>query len=486
MIGVGERGFVVAGDGLGSAADRVVLRDVVGIFRGEGALHEEERFLRHAVVAVAVGVVAQLLDVVALGVERILANLLPRVRALLFLGGDLFPHFLVLAARIGIAHEFFEALFRMIAHDEFFELFVDAAVVEVGDACAGRGGKMPAVEGSVVVERLGNAACDEVGVLRRVVVVGIPVGREELFTVDEDIRAVFDGHMPHAVIRHHGGEALDALVHGGMVVVVRCIGILEGVLVLADVLRLVCQVVGHACHGGRTAAGVEARRRHEVEASLVRLKLARQRHVLGDGVADDGIELLPVEIVRRRADGDSRIRFGDGLGVVLRAVLAKAVRHLVAEDSGELVLIVVQRTHEAAIHRDVVGRIAGGIEGVTCGHAPQEGQGVDRERVFAVLCELSENAVDDLAVKRVLVLAVFLHVLLEAADLVVDVVADGEHFLERALVGEEAADGGHADHHGVERRRLGGCRKGKGQRKRRGGHEAGEDGGAELFPDLHG
>ena len=167
-------------------------------------------------------------------------------------------------------------------------------------------------------------------------------------------------------------------------------------------------------------------------------------------------------------------------------MLAKAVRHLVAEDSGELVFVVVQRTHEAAVHRDVVGRIAGGIEGVARGHAPQEGQGVDRERVFAVLCDLAEHAVDDLAVKGVLVLAVFLHVLLESADLVVDVVADGEHFLERALVGEEAADGGHADHHGIECRRLDPHRKGKGQRKRRGGHEAGEDSGTELFPDLHG
>ena len=292
--------------------------------------------------------------------------------------------------------------------------------------------------------------------------------------------------MPHAVIRHHGGEALDALLHGGVVVVVRCIGILEGILVLADVLRLVCQVVGHACHGGRAAAGVEARRRHEVEASLVRLKLARQCHVLGDGVADDGIELLPVEVVRRRADGDSRIRFGDGLGVVLRAVLPKAVRHLVAEDGGKLVFVVVQRTHETAVHRDVVGRIAGGIEGRARSHAPQEGQGVDGERVFAVLCDLAEHAVDDLAVEGVLVLAVFLHVLFEPADLVVDVVADGKHFLERALVGEEAADGGHADHHGIERRRLSPRRKGKVRRERCDAQEAGKNGGAKFFPDLHG
>ena len=102
-----------------------------------------------------------------------------------------------------------------------------------------------------------------------------------------------------------------------------------------------------------------------------------------------------------------------------------------------------------------------------------------------MLCDPAEHAVDDLAVERVLVLAVLFHVLLDSADLVVDVVADGEHLLERALVGEEAAESGYADQHGVERRRLGPRRKGKLRRERHGGHEAGEDGGTEFFPALH-
>ena len=98
-----------------------------------------------------------------------------------------------------------------------------------------------------------------------------------------------------------------------------------------------------------------------------------------------------------------------------------------------------------------------------------------------MLRDPAEHAVDDFAVGRVLVLAVLFQVLLQAADLVVDVVADGEHLLERALVGEEAADGGHADHHRVERGRFDGCRMGQ----LRGAQEAGEDGGAEFLPDLH-
>ena len=476
-----DGGFVVAGDGLGSAADRVVLGDVVGISRSEGAFHEEERFFRHAVVAVAIGVVAELLHIVAFGIERLFADLLPGVAAFFLCGGDFFAHFLVLGAGVGGAHESLQSFFRMIAHDELLEFFVDAVLVEVGDVPAGRVGELPAVEGGMVVEGLGEAAGDEVGVFRRIVVVGVPVRREQLFAVDQDVRAVFDGHMPHAVCRHHAGETFDALLHGGMVVVVRRVGIFGGVVVLVDVLRFIGQVVGHARHGGRAAAGVEARRRHEMEAAFVRFHLARQRDVLGDGVADDGVELLPVEVVCRRADGDSCIRFGDGFGVVLRAVLAEAVRHLVAENGGQLVFVVVQGAHEAAVHRDVVGRIAGGVEGFGCGHAPEEGQGVDGERVFAVLRDLAEHAVDDFAVGRVLVLAVLFQVLLQAADLVVDVVADGEHFLERALVGEEAADGGHADHHRVERGRFDRCCMGQ----LCGAQEAGEDGGAEFLPDLH-
>ena len=97
-----------------------------------------------------------------------------------------------------------------------------------------------------------------------------------------------------------------------------------------------------------------------------------------------------------------------------------------------------------------------------------------------MLGETCEHGVDDGAVFFILFLAVRLHILLEPADLVVDIDADGQHFLERAVIGQEASDDRHADHHGVERGGLSRC-----STQRHCCQKGGSYGQADFFRGFH-
>ena len=241
--------------------------------------------------------------------------------------------------------------------------------------------------------------------------------------------------MACAVGRHELREFFFAQVGVRVVVVVFLVFVLrvEG-LVLERVLRLVGEIIGHARHGSRTAAGVEPRARHEVESSDIGIVLRGQRDVFRDGVVREAGELVPVHEVRVHIQEAHAVVLGDGLRVVVCAVLLEAVRELVAENGGDLVGIAVQSAHEAPVDRDVIRRVAGRVEYLAVVDAPDKRERVVLQRVVRVVHEAVHDLVDDGDVVRVAVTAVLLEVLLAALYLRMDVVAHGEHRGERRLV----------------------------------------------------
>ena len=220
-----------------------------------------------------------------------------------------------------------------------------------------------------------SARC-KIGILRAVVIILIGPRRcEKRRPVDADRLAVRNGHMSRTVIGHKPRQLRLAAFRRGVIgkVVLRQI-LLRRILILRKVLRHIGQVVAHAGHRRRTAAGIEPRARHDVESALVGLVLRGQSDVLCDGVAHERIEFIPIHQAHIHVEKAESIELRRRLRVVVRAVLADAVRHLVPEHGGEFVNIAVQPLNQTAVDAHIVRRIACGIKDRTVIDRPREGE----------------------------------------------------------------------------------------------------------------
>ena len=343
---------------------------------------------------------------------------------------------------IRLLHELLQAAAEIACGHEMAQRPVDAVIRQEGDTALAVRAEVPACKRVIVMEGLGQAARDIVGILDCIVVViARPVRREEFLPVNIDSLAILDRHMTAAVIRHHLRQALLAQLR------LRVIGerllplrLFVEVLVFEHIARLIRQVIGHAVHGRRRAARVEAGARHDVEAACISLVLRRQRDVLGDGVIGQRIELVPVHESGVHVEEAHAVVLRDSLGVILGAVLLDAMRHLVGEDGGELIFIALEAAHERPVDADVVCREAGCIEIVAVVDAPDERQRVDLQHVVALVDELLHDPVDNLDIVVVVVLPVLTQVLTRALHLRADIIAEREDTRKARLVGRKDAE----------------------------------------------
>ena len=247
--------------------------------------------------------------------------------------------------------------------------------------------------------------------------------------------------MAATVIRHHLRQALLAQLRLRMVGErLFLLRFLVEVLVLEHIARLVRQVVGHAVHGRRRAARIEARARHDVEASGIGIVLRRQCDILRDGVAGQCIELVPVHEASIHVEEAHAVVLGDGLRVVLGAVLLDAVRHLMREHGRNLILVALEAAHERPIDADVIRRETRGVKVTAVVDAPGERQRIDLEHVVAFADKLLHDAVDHFDIVMVLICAVLMQVLPCALYLCADIIAEREDAREARLVSRQYAE----------------------------------------------
>ena len=166
------------------------------------------------------------------------------------------------------------------------------------------------------------------------------------------------------------------------------------ILILLQILCHIGQIVTHARHRSSPAAGIESRARHNAEAPLICLVLRGQRDILGDGVAHERVKLVPVHQAEIHVEEAHAVELRCRLCVVVRAVLADAMRHLMPEHGSKLIHIAAQPTNKTAIDRHIVRRIASGIKDGTVRHRPCEGERIHTEYIVAVLHKALHNLID--------------------------------------------------------------------------------------------
>ena len=241
----------------------------------------------------------------------------------------------------------------------------------------------------------GECTCGEVRILGAVVVVLIrPCHREKRCPVDADRLAVAHRHMTRTVVRHEFRELCLTPLRRRMIreIILRQI-LLFGVLILREILRHIRQIVSHARHCRCPAAGIEPRARHDAEAPLVRLVLCGERDIFRHRVTYERIEFVPIHEPKVHVEKAQPIELRCRLRVVVRAVLADAVRHLVPEHGGKLVHISAETADKPAVYAHIVRRVTGGIEDGAVRHRPCKGQRVHAEHVVAVPHEPLHNPV---------------------------------------------------------------------------------------------
>ena len=322
------------------------------------------------------------------------------------------------------------------------ECRIDPGITAHRYAAAARQSEPPVRRRIIVVEGTGKCACSEIGVLGTVVVVLIRLRRrEERRAVDADRPPIRHRHVPRTVCRKHLRELCLTSLCRGMVgeIVLREILVLW-VLVLAQILGHIRQIVDHARHRRRPAAWVKPRTRHDVEAALVGLVLCGKRDIFSNGVARQCIELVPVHQPRIHVEKTQPVVLGRRLRVVVCTVLADAVRHLMPEHRRELILAAVQPTDQPAVDAHIVRRIARRIKDGTVVHRPYKGKGVHTEHIVSVPHEPLHHMIDQCNIACISCASIFLYILSLALMLRVNVVAEREHRTECRVVRAEHAE----------------------------------------------
>ena len=242
--------------------------------------------------------------------------------------------------------------------------------------------------------------------------------------------------MACAVVRQHLHQTRFAELRIGMVVVVD-VRLFLWIPILAKIARLVLEVRRHARHRCRAAARIESRPRRERKAPRVSRVLRRQREELCRRIGRKLLQLLPVHDARRHVEERQAVVRRHRLGVNLGAVVLDAVRHLMTEHGRDL-RFMPENAHEAAVHRDVVRRIARRVEERAVIHMPRKRQCVGGQHEDIRLRQPRHDAVDDRHVARIAVRAIRLLVLPETLLLVVRIVSDVEHHRKPRLVRDES------------------------------------------------
>ena len=292
------------------------------------------------------------------------------------------------------------------------------------------------------MEGTGKCACSEIGVLGTVVIVLIRLPRrEERRTVDADRPPIRHRHVPRTVCRKHLRELCLTPLCRRMIgeIVLREILVLW-ILVLAQILGHIRQIVAHARHRRRSAAGVKPRTRHDVEAALVGFVLCGQSDIFGNGVARECVELVPVHQPRIHVEKTQPIVLRCRLRVVVCTVLADAVRHLMPEHRRELILAAVQPTDQPAVDAHIVRRIARRVKDGTVVHRPYKGKRVHTEHIVSVPHEPLHHMIDQCNIACISCTSVFLYILSLALMLRVNIVAEREHRTECRVVCAEHAE----------------------------------------------
>ena len=208
-------------------------------------------------------------------------------------------------------------------------------------------------------------------------------------------------------------------------------------MILREILRHIRQIVSHARHCRCPAAGIEPRARHDAEAPLVRLVLCGERDILRHRVTYERIEFVPIHEPKVHVEKAQSIELRCRLRVVVRAVLADAVRHLVPEHGGKLVHISAETADKPSVDAHIVRRVTGGIEDGAVSHRPCKGQRVHAEHVVAVPHEPLHNTVHQKDIIRIVCTPVLGNILSFALYLRMDIVAERKHRTECRVVRAE-------------------------------------------------
>ena len=412
------------------------------MLRGKDAIHQRECPLTVAVVAVRIAVLTHLLDRLCISILDLTALCRPCIRTCLLLCAQLLACTRLRLTCICFMNKRNKLRPRPLLCKKVHEQLVHARIAAERRAAVPRKGKPPVLHPIIVMKGACKCTRDEIGVLGAVVVLLIcPCNREERRPVDADRLAVSDRHMPRTVVRHELRELHLAPLRRGMVgeIVLRQI-LLRRILILRKLLRHIGQIIAHARHRRRPAAGVEARTRHDTEAALIRLILRGQGDILRDRVPHERIELVPVHESEVHIEEAHAVELRRRLRIVVCAVLADTVRHLVPEHGGELVHIAVQPADEPAVDRHIVRRIARGVEDRAVRNCPRKGQRVHAQHIVAVTHKALHDPVHELDVARIPRAPVLCNVLPLTLHLCTHIIAECKHRAERRMICTEHAE----------------------------------------------
>ena len=269
---------------------------------------------------------------------------------------------------------------------------------------------MPAFHRVIVMKGFGKPTCDKICILFRIVVVVIcPIDSEKRPAVNADGLFTLDGHMTCTVRRHHISQTLFAQAS---LWVIRQIILADliGILILVRIPRLICHIVSHARHRSRRTAGIKTRIRHQAKASRIRLVFRRKRDILSDGIARKPIQFIPVHESVLHIEKAHAIVCCNSLRIILRCMLANAMRHLMPENSGKLIFIQMQNAHESAIYADVICRIARCIEKIIPRHLPSKRKRIGFQHIIPFLRKRTHHTIHCHDIVLILIQSVCLYI----------------------------------------------------------------------------